>query len=101
MIEADTPFTVPTQPVAWHREMNWEFGPDADDLWDTVLPGGGLILVDRPGQYDLPTGLETVVENAAVYGVSVTHQFHCIVSSIILTMILKYKTDLSVIIEHD
>jgi hypothetical protein len=37
------------------------------------------VLIERPEQYeDLGPGLETVAENAQVYGLAVTHQYHCL-----------------------
>ncbi|MCJ1231662.1 hypothetical protein MMC12_008341 [Toensbergia leucococca] len=71
----------PTKPDIWtrHKGLEFEFGPGSYERWNEVIPGGtGFILIDQPRQYDLPPGLPTVVEDAEVYGVSVTHQFHCI-----------------------
>ena len=79
-VRANATFVVPTLSETWKREMNWEFGPESEDLWASIFPGKGFILVDHPERYDLPSGLATSVIDAAVYGVSVTHQIHCIAS---------------------
>jgi hypothetical protein len=70
---------VPTHPHEFTRQLDWEYGPLSQDLWDSLIPNSGLFLVEKPDQYKgLGTGLETAAEDAQVYGVAVTHQYHCL-----------------------
>jgi Mycotoxin biosynthesis protein UstYa len=36
------------------------------------------VLIENPSQYGLGPGLQTTAKNAQVYGIAVTHQYHCL-----------------------
>ena len=59
---------------------DWEFGPDSADLWNSVLENKGFIIINDYERYGLKRGLSTQVPGAGIYGISATHQFHCVVS---------------------
>ena len=59
--------------------IDFEFGETATELWDAILPNSGLVAVENPERYGLAPGLVTEKPNSMVYGVSVTHEYHCLV----------------------
>lgn len=55
---------------------------ESDEAWNTLLPTiRGLIVVDSPGKFSLPPGM-IGTEGEAIYGVTWTHQYHCLVSAL-------------------
>jgi hypothetical protein len=58
--------------------MDWEYSPQSNELWAGINPNSGLVLIEDPDQYGLGPGLQTSAKNAQVYGISVTHQYHCL-----------------------
>jgi hypothetical protein len=36
------------------------------------------VLIENPSQYGLGLGLQTIAKDAQVYGIAVTHQYHCL-----------------------
>jgi hypothetical protein len=58
--------------------MDWEYSPQSHDLWAALVPNSGLVLIEKPDQYGLGPGLQTSAKNAQVYGITVTHQYHCL-----------------------
>ena len=56
------------------------FGPESSAAWSAELPlGDGFIIVDEPDHYGLPPGV-TYSKGYNKYGVTWTHQYHCLVS---------------------
>lgn len=80
---------VPLKPVLFDFSPTYESGPDSDALWDAVIPAGGLIAIKHPEQYNLKKGLPTIIPDAQIFGVSVTHQFHCLVGNSSLSLSLN------------
>lgn len=74
----------PTQTLIFHPEPAYAApaSPSSDALWDANLPSGkGFVLLEDAGQYGLPPGLPSAGGNATgVYGVTWTHEYHCLVS---------------------
>ena len=73
-----------TSPVPFHETIfnesrDWESSERAHDLWESVIPTSGLVLVENPRKYGLGLGVATSDPNAEVYSVVLTHQFHCLV----------------------
>lgn len=58
--------------------MDWEYSPQSHGLWAGLIPNSGLVLIENPDQYGLGPGLQTYAKNAQVYGIAVTHQYHCL-----------------------
>lgn len=54
----------------------------SDALWDSNLPNGkGFLLLKDASEYRLPPGLPSGENNATdLYGVTWTHEYHCLVS---------------------
>jgi hypothetical protein len=71
-------FLVHRHTTNFTRQMDWEYSPQSYDLWASLIPSSGLILIEDPDQYGLGPGLQTYAENAQVYGIAVTHQYHCL-----------------------
>ena len=75
----------PTQTLIFHPEPAYAApaSPSSDALWDANLPSGkGFVLLEDASQYGLPPGLPSAGGNATgVYGVTWTHEYHCLVSS--------------------
>lgn len=67
--------------ISFEEQSDWEFSPQAHDLWAGVIPNSGLIAIKNPERYNLKHGLETSAEASEVYGLQVTHEFHCLVRS--------------------
>ena len=59
----------------------WEFSPVAHDLWENLIDDSGMVTIPNWKQFGLKPGLKTAVPWAGVYGVVVTHEFHCMVSA--------------------
>ncbi|CAF9926594.1 MAG: hypothetical protein GOMPHAMPRED_004182 [Gomphillus americanus] len=57
---------------------DWEYGPNSVDLWNSVLGDKGFILINDWERYGLKEGLNSQVPGAKIYGISATHQFHCL-----------------------
>jgi len=74
----------PYETKVFTPDDDWEWSPKTDELWNAVLPNAGLIAIENWQDYGLKPGLKTRVDNSLVYGVSVSHQFHC------LNMIREY-----------
>lgn len=56
--------------------------PEVDEAWDSLLPTDrGMIAIENPEHYGLPAGLESS-DGKHTYGLTWTHQFHCLVSVI-------------------
>ena len=72
--------TVKTRPTVFYRQHDWEFTPQAIKLWNSVIKGSGLVAIKDPEQYGLKEGVATSAPDSMVYGVSFTHQYHCLVS---------------------
>ena len=74
----------PTQTLIFHQEPAYAApaSPSSDALWNANLPGGkGFVLLEDAGKYGLPPGLPSAGGNATgVYGVTWTHEYHCLVS---------------------
>ncbi|MCJ1358910.1 MAG: hypothetical protein MMC33_008910 [Icmadophila ericetorum] len=68
----------PTHTEIFSRRLDWEYGPGSDDLWAGLIPNSGLVMIKYPEKYGLQTGIHTMEPNAAVYGVAITHQYHCL-----------------------
>lgn len=64
--------------TSFEEQPDWEFSPQASDLWAGVIPTSGLIAIKYPERYSLKHGLETSAEASEVYGLQVTHEFHCL-----------------------
>ena len=71
---------VKTHSTKFQREFEWEFSPKSLELWSNAIPGSGLVAIKNPERYGLQKGLETSAPNSMVYGVQVTHEYHCLVS---------------------
>lgn len=51
-------------------------------MWETTLPGKfGFFEISNPDQFRLKPGMRSLDGNPTVYGMTWTHQFHCLVSS--------------------
>ncbi|CAF9929509.1 MAG: hypothetical protein GOMPHAMPRED_005427 [Gomphillus americanus] len=59
----------------------WEYGPRSADLWNSVLGNKGFVLINDWKRYGLKDGIGSKVPGAGIYGISATHQFHCIVDA--------------------
>ena len=74
----------PTQTLIFHQDPAYAApaSPSSDALWDANLPSGkGFLLLKDASQYGLPPGLPSAGGNATdVYGVTWTHEYHCLVS---------------------
>lgn len=74
----------PTETLIFHPEPAYAApaSPSSDALWDANLPSGkGFVLLEDAAQYGLPPGLPSAGGNATgVYGVTWTHEYHCLVS---------------------
>lgn len=78
-ILADSYLGVPLHSQVFSRMLDWEYGPGSDELWASLIPNSGLVMIKYPEQYNLEPGIETMEPDASVYGVAVTHQYHCLV----------------------
>ena len=74
--------SVKTITKTFRQEADWEYHPKAERLWNSVLPSAGLVLIEDWQTHGLNPGLESKNPNGNVYGVSVTHQYHCLVRSV-------------------
>ena len=62
--------------------------PASDAAWSSALPNGdGFVYIDQPEKYGLPAGANGDMKRTK-YGVSWTHQYHCLVS-VLISMLLK------------
>lgn len=81
---------VPMVLTSFKDEMTHASDADLSEMWDNFVPGvDGFIEVQNPEQYGLPQGMTTKLSNGVhnVYGLSWTHQFHCLVSSVALAVV--------------
>lgn len=64
--------------------------PSSDSLWDSNLPNGkGFLLLKDANEYRLPPGLPSGGDNETdLYGVTWTHEYHCLVSPAFLDLSL-------------
>jgi hypothetical protein len=69
---------VPRHSRNFTRQVDWEYSSQSHDLWAGLIPNSGLVLIEDPNRYNLGPGLSTTAENAQVYGIAVTHQYHCL-----------------------
>ncbi|MCJ1329549.1 hypothetical protein MMC10_006229 [Thelotrema lepadinum] len=67
-----------TDTITFGRRIEWEFSPQAEDLWNGAVSGSGLVAIKNPEQYGLVNGLNTSVASSRVYGITVTHEYHCL-----------------------
>ena len=67
------------QETTFASSDEWEFSPVAHDLWENLIDDSGMVTILNWEQFGLKPGLKTAVPGAGVYGVVVTHEFHCMV----------------------
>lgn len=84
----------PTEILIFHQDAAYAApaSPSSDALWDANLPNGkGFVLLKDASEYRLPPGLPSGGDNETdLYGVTWTHEYHCLVSpAFLLSFVIR------------